>query len=431
LIYREQPTLSVTVDSKSITYGHSLPSLTGTITSGSLRNGDTASYAVAGSALSAAGFIKANSYSINESGLGELGYSLNLTSGTLTVAKKTLTVSGLSASNKTYDAALGATVTGTAGLASGAATSVDGLYYGTDTVSLTGTATGAFATKTVATGKTVTVSGLSLAGGDAANYQLDAISLTADILKKTLTVSGLSASNKTYDAGLGATVTGTAAITSGAATSADGLYYGTDTVSLTGTTTGAFATKDADTGKTVTVSGLSMAGGDAANYQLDAISLSADITRRTIGLRADDKTKAVGAADPVLTYALVSGSLASGDSFSGAISRSLGEVAGDYAISMGSLSASQNYTVNFTPAVFRIVAPSTWRDSIPQVSLVTNPLWQSRPGLGLAEIADGRPQVIWVGAGRSGELPRMRSAERGPFLLMISAQSGDLVPSAK
>ena len=404
--------------SDGLYYGTDTVSVTGTAAGAFATKDADAGKTVTVSGLSLAGGDSAN-------------YQLDAISLTADITKKTLTVSGLTASNKTYDSGLGATLMGTAAITAGAANASDGLYYGADSVSLTGTASGAFATQHADTGKTVTVSGLSLAGGDSANYQLDAISLSADIAKKTLTVSGLAATSKTYDAGLGATVIGTAAITAGAANASDGLYYGTDTVSLSGTAAGTFTTKDADTGKTVTVSGLSLVGGDAANYQLDAIGLTADITRRTIGLRADDKTKAVGAADPVLTYALVSGSLASGDSFSGAISRSLGEVAGDYAISMGSLSAGQNYTVNFTPAVFRIVAPSTWRDSIPQVSLVTNPLWQTRPGLGMAEIAIGRPQVIWVGAGRYGELPQMRSAERGPFLLTISAQPGDLVPSAK
>ena len=512
LIYREQPTLSVTVDSKSITYGQSLPSLTGTITSGSLRNGDTASYAVAGSALSAAGFIKANSYSINESGLGELGYSLNLTSGTLTVAKKTLTASGLSASNKTYDATLGATVAGTAVLTSGAATDVDGLFYGADTVSVTGTASGAFATKDAATGKSVTVSGLSLAGGDAANYQLDtisltadiakktlsisgltasnktydaglgatvtgtaaiasgaatssdglyygtdtvalsgtasgsfatkdagtgktvtvsgltlagvdsanyqlgAISLTADILKKTLTVSGLSASNKTYDAGLGATVTGTAALTSGAVTSVDGLYYGTDTVSLTGTASGAFATKDAATGKTVTVSGLTLAGGDSSNYQLDTISLTADIAQRAIGVRGNDQSKVEGTSDPALSYSVTSGSLAGSDAFTGSLTRASGETIGNYQISVGTLSAGANYLTTFTPGSFSVLAASS---GVSDVSLFTNPLWRIYLGDELDEVVARRPRIIWPSNNVRGEqIPAVKGADRGSDIII-------------
>ena len=416
LIYREQPALSFTVDSKSITYGQSLPTLTGTITSGALRNGDAAAYSAVGASNSAAGFIRANTYTINAAPLSALGYGVTTTTGTLTVAKKTLTVSGLSASNKTYDADLGATVTGTAAITSGATTSADGLYYGTDTVSLSGSATGTFGTKTAATGKTVTVSGLTLAGADSANYQLGALSLTADIAKKTLTVSGLSASNKTYDAALGATLTGTAALTSGAVTSSDGLYYGTDTVSVTGSATGAFGTKDAATGKTVTVSGLTLAGADSANYQLSAISLSADIAQRAIGVRANDRSKVEGASDPALTYSVASGSLAGSDAFAGSLTRASGEAIGSYQISVGTLSAGANYLTTFTPGSFSILAASS---GIPDVSLFTNPLWRIRLGDGFEEEVARRPRIVWPpNTVRSERLPSVKGANRGPDIII-------------
>jgi filamentous hemagglutinin family protein len=431
LIYREQPTLSLTVDSKSITYGQAVPTLTGTVTSGTLRNSDTAAYSVVGSTLSTAGYIKANSYTINATGLDVLGYSITTTAGTLTVAKKTLTLSGLTASNKTYDAGLTATLTGTATITSGAATAADGLYYGTDTVSLTGAAAGAFATKDADTGKTVTVSGLSLTGGDAANYQLDTLTLTADILKKTLTLSGLSASNKTYDAALGATLTGTAAITSGAATAADGLYYGTDTVSVTGTAAGAFATKDAGTGKTVTVSGLSLTGGDAANYQLGAVVLTADIGLRSVSVRAIDRSKVIGAADPALTYSVTSGSLAGADSFGGSLARTAGESVGDYSILVGTLSAGANYDLSFTSGVLSIL-PANAGGSLLDVSLITNPLWRIRLGDGLEEEVAKRSRIVWPGdTSRNPRFPAVKGADRGPEIVIEGQPISRVEPVAK
>ena len=60
------------------------------------------------------------------------------------------------------------------------------------TLNTTG-ATGTFANKNVGTGKTVTVSGLSLDGPDAGNYVLTAPALMADITPATLTVTGLTA----------------------------------------------------------------------------------------------------------------------------------------------------------------------------------------------------------------------------------------------
>src|SRR5206468_8285057 len=81
----------------------------------------------------------------------------------------------------------------------------------------------------------VTVSGNTLSGGQSGNYTLSQqTGLTPDISPKTLTVSGLSASNKIYDGTTAATLTGTAALPSaeapGAGTTSDGKPYTGDTV---------------------------------------------------------------------------------------------------------------------------------------------------------------------------------------------------------
>jgi hypothetical protein len=70
---------------------------------------------------------------------------------------------------------------------------------GSDTVSLTG-GTASFASKTVGTIKTVTATGLSLSGADAANYQLasTSASTTADITARSLSISATGI-NKVYD----------------------------------------------------------------------------------------------------------------------------------------------------------------------------------------------------------------------------------------
>src|SRR5205085_1581900 len=60
-------------------------------------------------------------------------------------------------------------------------------------------AAGAFSSAAVGSAKTVTISGLSLGGASAANYSLTPPTTTADITGKTLTVSGVTAANKTYD----------------------------------------------------------------------------------------------------------------------------------------------------------------------------------------------------------------------------------------
>ena len=54
--------------------------------------------------------------------------------------------------------------------------------------------------------------------------------------------------------------------------------------------------------------------------------------------------------DPALTYQITSGSLVSGDSLTGALTRVSGENVGSYAIQQGSLAASANYALTFIGA---------------------------------------------------------------------------------
>jgi phosphotransferase system IIA component len=221
---------------------------------------------------------------------------------TANITPKALTVTGLSASSKVYDATTTATLTGTAGLpageAPGAGTSTDGKPYTGDTVTVGGTATGAFASKDVGNGLAVTVTGNTLSGAQGGNYTLtQQTGLTANITPKALTVTGLSASNKVYDATTTATLTGTAALPGaeapGAGTSTDGKPYTGDTVTLGGTATGAFASKDVGNGIAVTVTGNTLGGTQAGNYTLtQQAGLTANITPKSLtvtGLSASNK----------------------------------------------------------------------------------------------------------------------------------------------
>jgi len=217
--------------------------------------------------------VTGNSLSGDDAGNYNLVQATGLTAD---ITKANLAVTGLSAVSKTYDAATIAALTGTATVSK----------LGTDDVALTGTATGVFADKNVGTAKAVTVTGNSLSGDDAANYNLvQATGLTADITKANLAVTGLSAVSKTYDAGTIAALTGTATVSK----------LGTDDVALTGTATGAFADKNVGSAKAVTVTGNSLSGDDAGNYNLvQATGLTADISKATIeavtGITANNKT---------------------------------------------------------------------------------------------------------------------------------------------
>lgn len=184
-------------------------------------------------------------------------------SGTVDVAKKAVTVTGLTAENKVYDGTTDVTVTGTA--------AISGAVLGDALILTPGTAS--FADKNVGTGKAVTLTGYALSGDKAANYTLTLPSLTADITAKPVTITGLGAADKVYDGNTSAVMTGAAVI--------DGVISG-DTVSVI-QGTAAFAGPNAGTGIAVTFSGFSLAGADAGNYILSAqpASVTANITKDT------------------------------------------------------------------------------------------------------------------------------------------------------
>jgi hypothetical protein len=95
----------------------------------------------------------------------------------------------------------------------------------------------------------------------------------------------------------------------------------------------------------------------SSNYDLTFVGANLTIGQRPITVTADAQTKVYGTADPALTYQITSGSLVSGDRFSGALTRAAGQDVGAYPIGQGTLSAGMNYaliyignTLTITPA---------------------------------------------------------------------------------
>src|SRR5207247_9529265 len=116
---------------------------------------------------------------------------------------------------------------------------------------------------------------------------------TANITAAALTVTSVTAGNKVYDGTTSATLNlGSAALV--------GVASG-DTVTLnTASASGVFADKSVGNGKTVSVSGLTLGGTDAANYTLAQPTTTANITAKGLTVAAVNQTKAYGAADPLL-----------------------------------------------------------------------------------------------------------------------------------
>ncbi len=190
-----------------------------------------------------------------------------------------LHVSGVTASNKVYDATTAAT------LNVGSAT-LGGMISG-DVVTLAGHL-GSFADKNVGQAKPVTATGLSLAGTDAANYTLTLpTGLTADITPASIAaVTGITAQNKGYDGTTTATLD-----------TASASYTGkiSGDVLTVAAAQGQFADKAAGNRKPVSISGIRLGGADAGNYVLadDTATTQADITPASIaavtGITAQNK----------------------------------------------------------------------------------------------------------------------------------------------
>jgi len=95
-----------------------------------------------------------------------------------------------------------------------------------------------------------------------------------------------------------------------------------------------------------------------ANYTIDFTGANFAITQALLSVSANAQTKVYGAKDPKLTFTF--SGLVNGDTsavFTGALTRDAGQNVGNYAITQGTLAAS-NYTISFTGANFAIT-PAT------------------------------------------------------------------------
>lgn len=194
---------------------------------------------------------------VHLTGTGAGNYVLASTTLTDTATINALHITGtFTASDKVYDGTTAASVTNR---------SLVGVIViaGTpDDVSLSG-GTATFSDRNVGPGKTVTLTGATLAGTDAGNYVLDSVATTtASITAKPLTGS-FTAADKQYDGTTAAT------IVTRSLTGVVVIAGVPDDVSLVGGTA-TFSDALVGTNKTVTATGFTLSGADAGNYTLNA-----------------------------------------------------------------------------------------------------------------------------------------------------------------
>jgi hypothetical protein len=259
------------------------------------------------------------------------------------------TLSAVSATYGTPSAVSTLTVTGQFLAGSIVATAPAGFEVSSNNVTFGSTATFAAVSGTASGTAFVRLAAKIVAGTYSGNVTFTSAGATqvvaampaSSVLKKALTITGLSAQAKTYDGTLAATITGTPAYV--------GLMNG-ESFSVLGTPVAAFTDKNTGTSKTVLVTGYLA---PSTNYTVSQpAGLTASVTARPITVTAEPKTKTYGSADPALSFQLTSGRLASGDALTGALSRAPGETvtAGPYQIGKGTLSAGSNYAITYVAA---------------------------------------------------------------------------------
>nr|WP_066477445.1 MBG domain-containing protein [Bosea sp. WAO] len=307
--------VTVTASSgQSKVYGNVDPTLTYTVTAGSLLVGDSFS-----GSLSRAAGENVGSYGINQGSLAlNANYTLNYAGGTaFAITPRPVTVTASSGQSKVYgnvDPALTYSVGGS------------GLAFA-DTLSgslsrAAGENVGSYA---------INQGTLALN----ANYALTYVGSTFGVTPRAVTVSATAGQTKVYG---DADPTLTYAVTAGS-------LLGGDSISgslgrAVGEDVGSYAINRGTLAN--------------PNYTVSVVGSNFGITPRAVTVSATaGQSKIYGDVDPALAYAVTAGSLVGGDSLSGALGRAAGENVGSYAINLGTL-ANPNYTVSFVGSNFGI-----------------------------------------------------------------------------
>ena len=277
------------------------------------------------------------------SGINSANYNITTVAGSLTVTPAPLTVTANDAS-MTYGAATLPTLVATpVGLVNGDALSGS---LATTATAYNGTTGSASNVGTYA----ITQGGIS-AG---ANYTITFIPGVLTVSPATLTVSG-TAQSAVY--GAGASLSSSAFTTSGlvngdTVSSVTALYSGSASVATTtnaGTYTNAIAISAAN-------------GTGLGNYSISYVPATLTITQAPLTIAANNQSMTYGANSlPSLTY--VATGLVNGDSLSGVMTTTATAYSGvtgsatnigTYPITQGTLAASNNYAVSFSPAVLTV-----------------------------------------------------------------------------
>lgn len=288
---------------------------------------------------------------------GGLASNYQLTGGThrATITAAPLTLTAVT-DTKVYDG----TVT------SAGTVSIVGTLFGSDSI---GSVTQAFISKNVLglNGSTLSVNGYTVNDGNGGlNYAVTTNTATGTItaLPVTLTLPSLT---KTYDGGLGYTLSAADRAT------LSGALVGGDVVNAANIT---YLDKNAGGGKTVTFNSVAINDGNGGgNYSISLVGNSTSIiNQENLIVAAMNLNKVLGTPDPALSYLLFGLHDPLAATLSGTLTRIAGDTIGTYAINQGSVTLldTTNYYMTYVPGVFTILAPTVVQE-ITEISLLNTP----------------------------------------------------------
>jgi surface protein len=378
-------TLNIVADAKSKTYGTADPALTYSVTG--FANGDDQS--VITGALTRVAGENIGTYAIEQGTLATTAnYDITYTAADFTITKATLNIVA-EAKSKVYgsaDPALTYTVTGFE----------NGDDQSVTTGALTRTAGEDIGTYTIEQGTLATT----------ANYDINYTAADFTITKATLNIVA-EAKSKVYgsaDPALTYTVTGfengdDQSVITGALTRVAGENVGTYAIEQ-----GTLAT--------------------TANYDITYTGADFTITKATLNIVADAKSKTYGTADPALTYTVTG--LVNGDTqavLTGTLVRTAGETAGTYPITQGTLSAGNNYDIAFTGADFTIIETLAITDS----SQTNVTCYGGADGSATVSISGGTAPYTYSWSPIGGMAPTAAGLAAGTYTVTVTDANGSVI----
>lgn len=335
--------ITITASNASKVYGAPVPTaFTGTVTSGTLLNGDLlSSVCTFGVSPSITASTAVGTYpgAVTATSAGNLNYAVTVVPGTFTVTQATLTITAKD-QTKSYGTALNLGTT---------LFTTSGLLPGDQVASVTLTSAGSVATAGVA-GSTYAIIPSAASGTGLGNYAIGYVNGKLTVTPAAITVTASPAS-KVYGAANPTTLTGT--LTSGSLVNGDSLSSVCTfalSPSIT-TSTGAGSYPGAVIAAAVSTN---------LNYTVTVVPATLTVTKAVLTVTADNKSIIAGAAIPALTYTItgfVNGDLASvvSGTPSLATTATASSPAGTYPITItpNTLSAA-NYLFNCVPGTLSI-----------------------------------------------------------------------------